>query len=99
MAERRDGDEEEAYVIEIGDKDVVIKLEACNLSLVGKLVADKNINTGVMQAVLFTLWNKPTGFLIVEIGDKTFQFFFTDERDLLRMLQSNPWVYKNSFLL
>ncbi|KAJ1401181.1 Zinc knuckle CX2CX4HX4C [Sesbania bispinosa] len=60
---------------------------------------EKPIHTNSLHNALAGIWCNLRGFKIEEIKDKTFQFFFYEERDAERVLKGNPWLFRNSWLV
>ncbi|KAI4304990.1 hypothetical protein L6164_028382 [Bauhinia variegata] len=81
------------------EKDVSTGLEACQHSLVGKVISERQVPLGVFRNVKQAVWGEPEGVKIIEFAPRIFHIFFSIEADLRRVLRSPPWIFKNSFLL
>jgi len=47
----------------------------------------------------YIIWCNPTYFRIEEIDDKLYQLFFGSKKDLNRVINGSPWVFRNLWLL
>ncbi|KAJ1387928.1 Zinc knuckle CX2CX4HX4C [Sesbania bispinosa] len=74
-------------------------LKDYEFSVVGNIVSEKKFNVNSLINALSNIWNHPTGFKIVDLGEKKFQFFFHKEKDMERVLKGQPWMFRNSWLL
>jgi hypothetical protein len=48
---------------------------------------------------LDSIWGAPQGLKVQEIEGKILQFFMDKEEDQERILQGNPWIFRNSWLI
>jgi hypothetical protein len=74
-------------------------IQACNISIIGKIITDKPIHVNSIQNGLENIWGAPAGLKIEELGGKILQFFLTDPADRDRILLGNPWIFRNSWLI
>ncbi|MCI20951.1 DUF4283 domain protein, partial [Trifolium medium] len=74
-------------------------VNACNRSIIGKIITDKPIHVSYIQNGLERIWGAPQGFKIQEIEGKLLQFFMNNEADQDRILLGNPWIFRNSWLI
>ncbi|XP_020973148.1 uncharacterized protein LOC107634016 [Arachis ipaensis] len=44
---------------------------------------------------MYSIWRQPEDFKVVDHGENIFQFFFGDEKDMLRFERGAPWLFKN----
>ncbi|KAI7988184.1 hypothetical protein LOK49_LG13G00742 [Camellia lanceoleosa] len=72
--------------------DIRSSVAECALSLIGKVITftTKPINLYDLKNTMSLIWGNPKGLKILEIGDNLFQFTFTEERDLLCVLNGKP---------
>lgn len=66
-------------------------VNATNLSLVGKLVADKVVNVVAVKAVINRAWNLKQNVSISCLAPNTFLFGFSNSQDRGRVLNTGPW--------
>jgi hypothetical protein len=62
-------------------------------------LTDKPIHVNSIQNGLENIWGAPTGLKIQELGGRILQFFMSDPADIDRILQGNPWIFRNSWLV
>lgn len=74
-------------------------LKACQGSILGKIITDKPIHVSSIQNGLENIWGSPFGLKIQEIEGKILQFFMDKSIDQDRILQGNPWIFRNSWLI
>ncbi|GAU51479.1 hypothetical protein TSUD_413680 [Trifolium subterraneum] len=74
-------------------------IAACTQSIIGKIITDKPIHVSSIQNGLESIWGSPEGLKIQELGGRILQFFMTNEADKDRILQGNPWIFRNSWLI
>ncbi|KAK2424372.1 nucleic acid binding / zinc ion binding protein [Trifolium repens] len=74
-------------------------INACNHSIIGKIITDKPIHVSSIQNGLDSIWGAPPGLKIQELGGKILQFFMNDLADKDRILLGNPWIFRNSWLV
>jgi hypothetical protein len=72
---------------------------ACQRSILGKLITSKPVHVNSIQMGLDSIWGSPPGLKIQEIEGKILQFFVDDNMDQERILQGNPWIFRNSWLI
>ncbi|KAK9275171.1 hypothetical protein L1049_022432 [Liquidambar formosana] len=66
-------------------------VNATNLSLVGKIVADKVVNVMAIKAVINRAWGMKHGVSISNLAPNTFRFGFYNSQDRSRALNTGPW--------
>jgi hypothetical protein len=74
-------------------------VQACSKSILGKIITDKTIYASSIQNGLESIWGAPQGLKVQEIEGKILQFFMDKEEDQERILQGNPWIFRNSWLI
>ena len=90
---------EEEEVITISDEGRKEEIESCALSLVGKFLTCKPFNKRAAQNTLRWAWSLEEGVQIIEVGSNLFQFKFSREFDLDRVLNEGPWSFDNQVLM
>ena len=65
--------------------------ELFNTGLVGKLLANRNINKNAVKAIILKVWRTSKGVQIVDLKEKNFVFKFACEGDKKRILELGPW--------
>ncbi|CAJ2627958.1 unnamed protein product [Trifolium pratense] len=86
-------------VVNFDDSDVQDKLEEYQNSFLGKIISEKTIRKNSIRNVLGNIWCNPKGFRVEQIDDKLFHFFMDEKIDTKRIIQGNPWVFRNSWLI
>ena len=81
---------EEEEVITISDEVQKEEIEGCALSLIGKFLTCKPFNKCVAYNMLRRAWGLEKDIQIVEVGSNLFQFKFSREFDLDRVLRRGP---------
>jgi hypothetical protein len=71
----------------------------CQNSILGKIITEKPIHVSSIQNGLESIWGSPAGLRIQEIQGKILQFFMDNSFDQERILQGNPWIFRNSWLI
>ncbi|XP_030964783.1 uncharacterized protein LOC115986060 [Quercus lobata] len=90
---------EEEEVITILDEGRKEEIEGCALSLIGKFLTCKPFNKLAAHNTLRRAWGLEKDIQIVEVGSNLFQFKFSREFDLDRVLRGGPWSFDNQVLL
>ena len=65
--------------------------ELFNTGLVGKLLANRNINKNAVKAIILKVWRTSKGVQIVDLKENIFLFKFACEGDKKRILELGPW--------
>ncbi|KAJ1381881.1 Zinc knuckle CX2CX4HX4C [Sesbania bispinosa] len=89
---------DEPPIVIFDDSDIDDGVDFCLRSLVGKILTDKPIHSNSLQNTLSGIWCNPKGFRVEEISNKTYQFFFYEEKDAIRVLKGNPCIFRNSWI-
>ncbi|KAL3511205.1 hypothetical protein ACH5RR_030606 [Cinchona calisaya] len=71
---------------------------ACQESLIGKIIGDKQANFVGVKNFATQVWGFPVNFSVIELGPNTFQFTFGLQSDMMRVLNNRPWVLDNQLL-
>jgi hypothetical protein len=74
-------------------------IKACQGSILGKIITEKPIHVSSIHNGLDSIWGFPAGLKIQEIERKILQFFMQNSADQERILQGNPWIFRNSWLV
>jgi hypothetical protein len=74
-------------------------IKACQGSILGKIITEKLIHVSSIHNGLDSIWGFPAGLKIQEIERKILQFFMQNSADQERILQGNPWIFRNSWLI
>ncbi|KAJ1416378.1 Zinc knuckle CX2CX4HX4C [Sesbania bispinosa] len=70
------------------EEDIQEGLNECGNSIVGKLISGKSFHVNSLLNAFTNIWNRPKGFKVVDLGEKIFQFFFHEARDMERVLKA-----------
>ena len=62
-----------------------------NIGLVGKLLANRNINKNAVKAIILKAWRTSKGVQIVDLRENVFMFKFACEGDRKRIVELGPW--------
>ena len=79
------------------DEDIVASLN--NLTLVGKIQADRIVNKGAVGNIIQRAWNPRLGVTISDLEDNIFLFKFKSEADVKRIWQGGPWTVMGNHLV
>ena len=90
---------EEEEVITISDEGRKEEIKGCALSLIGKFLTCKPFNKRAAHNTLRRAWGLKKDIQIVEVGSNLFQFKFSREFDLDRVLRGGLWSFDNQVLL
>ena len=90
---------EEEEVITISNEGRLEAIEDCTLSLIGKFLTCKSFNKRAAKNTMRRAWGLENSLRITEVGPNLFQFKFTSEFDLSRILRGGPWTFDNQLLL
>ncbi|MCI04014.1 DUF4283 domain protein, partial [Trifolium medium] len=74
-------------------------VNVCNRSIIGKFITDKPIYVSSIQNGLENIWGSPSGLKIQVLEGKVLQFYMNDSADQDRILQGNPWIFRNAWLI
>ena len=74
-------------------------LEECELSLFGRLLADKHQNMRAFKSTLRLVWKMGSDFRIIDVGKYIFQFKFSSSYQLEWVERNSPWNFDNNLLL
>jgi hypothetical protein len=81
------------------ETDIHEGIQACNHSIIGKIITNKPIHINSIQNGLDNIWGSPPGLKIQELGRRILQFFMNDLADKDRILLGNPWIFRNAWLV
>jgi len=68
------------------------------LTLVGKIVADRVLNKHAVRNTIIRSWNPKFGVTISDLDDNIFLFKFKSEIDLRRIWNGEPWTIMGNHL-
>lgn len=90
-------EEDEGEDIIVGEEEIGV--EQKTFVLIGRFLADKNINFHAMQNVLALIWRPKEGIEIHDIGGHIYSFVFYHVLDMQKVLEGGPWTLEQIFLL
>ena len=90
---------EEEEEISISSSGGLNRLEECELSLFGRLLADRHQNMRALKSTLRSVWKMGSDFRIVDVGKNIFQFKFSSSYQLEWVERNGPWNFDNNLLL
>lgn len=70
-------------------------MEHCEVSLLGKVIADKQVSVIGVRNTMNLVWGSPVGLKILMVGKNLFQFVFRHKDDMKKVL---PWLYDKYLL-
>lgn len=73
-------------------------IKQCKNSIIGKILAPKQISKQVLHSSLMGIWCSPAGFKITELENNMYQFSFEKENEITRILKGEPWIIRNVWL-
>lgn len=74
-------------------------LEECSLSLIGRFLTTKSINSRAAKSLLRSVWKFGQDLRISDVGDGLFQFKFTMDSQIEWVLNNGPWSFDGHILL
>ncbi|KAJ1399226.1 Zinc finger, CCHC-type [Sesbania bispinosa] len=86
--------EEEQYeelTVELDTEDLQ-SYQLARKSLVGKILADKPLNKGVVRSILCKAWGENGVAQITDTEVNLFLFTFSDKKDVLHVIQKGSWI-------
>ncbi|XP_071939039.1 uncharacterized protein [Coffea arabica] len=91
--------DEEAKDVLLKGRDAYQEVAECQMSIIGKVFGEKSVNHSGIKSFASNLWPYVKNLKVVEIGINMFQFIFSNEKDMNRVLSGRPWIYDNMFLV
>ena len=92
-------EEEEEEEISISTTSRSDLLEEYELSLFGRLLADRHQNTRALKSTLRSAWKMGLDLRIVDVGKNIFQFKFSSNYQMEWVERNGPWNFDNNLLL
>ncbi|MCE3214817.1 hypothetical protein HAX54_053381 [Datura stramonium] len=68
-------------------------MEHCEVSLLGKVIADKQVNVLRVRNTMNLIWESPVRLKVSLVGKNLFQFVFRHKDDMKKVLYGTPWLY------
>lgn len=90
--------EEEKDSIEIDVQDIMSSMENCEVSLLEKVIGDKQVSMLGVKNTMYLVWRSPVGLKVLLVGKNLFQFVFRYKNDMKKVLYGTPWLYDKYFL-
>lgn len=91
--------ETEGGEVALSSADIRASREACEGSLVGKIYGGMGVNYTRLKQTMSKLWCKEGSLKMVELKNKKYQFFFSNEDEKRRVLEKRPWTFENQMLV
>ncbi|XP_055830784.1 uncharacterized protein At4g02000-like [Solanum dulcamara] len=85
--------EEEKDSIEIDVQDIMSSMKNCEVSLLGKVIADKQVSVLGVKNTMMLVWGNPIGLKVLLVGKNLFQFVFRHKEDVKKVLYGTSWLY------
>ena len=86
----------------VEEEELTLKLEATSqdsqcekFMLVGKILASRVLNKIGVMNILSSVWNPSQPFKQVRIFQNLYSFEFSNEEDMLKILEASPWSVMN----
>ncbi|KAJ1399804.1 hypothetical protein SESBI_30028 [Sesbania bispinosa] len=80
------------------EEDAEEALKIARQTLVGRILADKNLNRSAVKEILSKAWNIEEELSIMDLGPNVFLFGFTDSKMVSKVLQEGPWFVMGHLL-
>ncbi|KAJ1408205.1 Zinc finger, CCHC-type [Sesbania bispinosa] len=87
---------EEIEIILEGNPEEGLKL--AKQTLVGKILAEKNLNRGAVKEILSKAWNVDEELTITDLGPNVFLFAFSEKKQVVKVVQEGPWFVMGHLL-
>lgn len=91
--------DKEGGEVELSSADTRTSRESCERSLVGRIFGGKGINYTGLKQTMTKLWCTVGSLKVVELKNKRYQFFFSNEDERRRVLEKRPWTFDNQLLV
>ncbi|KAL5806377.1 hypothetical protein ACOSQ4_029110 [Xanthoceras sorbifolium] len=91
--------DEDGPVAEIFEDLQAVGREKLSMSLVGQLIAHKEVNREAFRAIISTIWRTTKRVDVESIGMNSFVFRFKCQWDRKRVLEGGPWSFDKHLLI
>ena len=88
----------ESEEVDLSEEDAGAAREECRMSLFGKVMGDRVTNFTGIKSFVNHMWGYPKDMVAVEIGVNLYQFSFTDQQCITKILNGRPYVIDNQLL-
>ncbi|KAK4340360.1 hypothetical protein RND71_041822 [Anisodus tanguticus] len=85
--------EEEKDAVEIDIPDIKTSLQDCEVSILDKIIADKEVSFQGVKNTMPMVWGNPLGLRIKKIEKNFFQFIFRNKESMNKVLFGTPWLF------
>lgn len=93
LSEQEDGE------VELNLKDIPESADLCKKNLVGRIWGEYAVNYTGLKQTLAKLWCEEWEMKIFEMKNKMYQFIFTKDEEMRRVLEKWPWTFDNQMLV
>lgn len=82
--------EREGVEVQLGLDNVLKNREVCEMSIVGKIYRENAVNFIGLKQTMRKLWCAEGSLKVIELKSKLFQFVFSHENEMRRVLEKQP---------
>ncbi|KAM3395830.1 hypothetical protein P3S68_004836 [Capsicum galapagoense] len=76
--------------VDLDFSDIKTSLQDCEVRVLNKIIADKEISLQDVRNTIPRLWGYPVGLRILKIEKNLFQFVFTNKESMSKVLFGTP---------
>lgn len=80
-------------------EDMQASKQECMNSIIGKVITHKGVHLGGLKTAMEVAWSFPKGLKVLDLGTGLYQFIFSQEMDMLKVLSGGPWLFNNQLLV
>ncbi|KAF7820590.1 cysteine desulfurase mitochondrial-like [Senna tora] len=91
-------EEDEEVLVVYGEDEVINGRENDVFTVAGKIISSKPVNKGALENAFRNIWNQPEGLRVEEVDSNMFLFHFMNEKDMTRVIENGPWIFRNRWL-
>ncbi|MCD9639610.1 hypothetical protein HAX54_024245 [Datura stramonium] len=85
--------EEEKGSVEIAVQDIMSSMEHCEVSFLGKVIVDKQVNVIGVRNTMNLIWGNPAGLKVLLVDKNLFQIILRHKDDMKKVMYGIPWLY------
>ncbi|KAF3649139.1 putative anion transporter 4, chloroplastic-like [Capsicum annuum] len=90
--------EDEKDTVELDFPDIKTSLQDCEVSVLGKIIVDKEISLQGVRNTIPRVWGYPIKLRILKIEKNLFQFVFMNKESMNKVLFDTPWLFDKYLL-
>ncbi|CAA0823393.1 Unknown protein [Striga hermonthica] len=85
--------------VTLSEDDIVVGIQECSRSLIGKIYGEKKANLMGLKDTLRSIWKTQHPFTTRLVGQNTFQFVFQSEEEKQKILTGKSWSFDRQYIL